>query len=579
MSSKNTLLAVLATAFVSSTLAAPLHNNNYLGFGLRRKSTTAPPDFWMPQADFTVNDMIPEAGGNSDTTLQGMAHMALVEAMNMSMSDVDMTDALYSNNGMVQHVHFVQMMNNIPIANAVGNVNIDQAGNVISWAQSFAPMEMVADHVALAKRDSALTVPSITPAQAVVAFAEAMNLGSVSLLSSLTTHTDGNGNYVVDGAPFVLKPIAASVKYYQKEDGIFLSWDLSIDLGNNWHNVFVDATTSDILGMSDWVSQAFAPASANKEKRQAGTFIYNVVPFGNNDVTQNNNMLTTVTNPADPVASRLGWHNVNDGKGDVATTFGNNVVAQQNIANVTNPLGNARTFPAQAFSFNFSFPLNLTADPLTNTSGTVVNNKVTAINGTGNNVNAAVTNAFYIANTMHDVFYHYGFTEDAGNFQASNFNFTKGKGNDPVIATTEDGSGVNNANFAAPPDGQSGRMRMFLFTITTPRRDGALENTIVIHELTHGLSVRLTGGPANSNCLNTLQAGGMGEGWSDSMAITMLMTPQDTRASDKVVGSFVTNSPKGVRMFPYSTNLQTNPLMYNALANPANQEVHKIGEI
>lgn len=43
-----------------------------------------------------------------------------------------------------------------------------------------------------------------------------------------------------------------------------------------------------------------------------------------------------------------------------------------------------------------------------------------------------------------------------------------------------------------------------------------MEAGIVIHELTHGLSTRLTGGPKNSGCLGWGEAGGMGEGWGGS---------------------------------------------------------------
>ena len=51
---------------------------------------------------------------------------------------------------------------------------------------------------------------------------------------------------------------------------------------------------------------------------------------------------------------------------------------------------------------------------------------------------------------------------------------------------TKDGSGLNNANFATPPDGQRPRMRMYIWTLTNPPRDGAMEAGVVIHEHTHG---------------------------------------------------------------------------------------------
>jgi hypothetical protein len=54
---------------------------------------------------------------------------------------------------------------------------------------------------------------------------------------------------------------------------------------------------------------------------------------------------------------------------------------------------------------------------------------------------------------------------------------------------------------------------MYLWNTANPYRDGDLEAGIVIHELSHGLSIRLTGGPANSGCLGWGESGGMGEGW------------------------------------------------------------------
>lgn len=67
------------------------------------------------------------------------------------------------------------------------------------------------------------------------------------------------------------------------------------------------------------------------------------------------------------------------------------------------------------------------------------------------NVDAARTNAFFIANVMHDFAYRYGFTEDAFNFQLDNF----GKGgleHDRILMSVQDVSGLNNANFATPPE-------------------------------------------------------------------------------------------------------------------------------
>jgi hypothetical protein len=65
--------------------------------------------------------------------------------------------------------------------------------------------------------------------------------------------------------------------------------------------------------------------------------------------------------------------------------------------------------------------------------------------------------------------------------------------------------------------GQPGVCKMFIWDSAKPRRDGAMENDIVVHEMTHGITNRMTGG-GSGRCLQTTEAGGLGEGWSDTMA-------------------------------------------------------------
>jgi hypothetical protein len=49
-------------------------------------------------------------------------------------------------------------------------------------------------------------------------------------------------------------------------------------------------------------------------------------------------------------------------------------------------------------------------------------------------------------NKMHDIFYKFGFTESARNYQTNNFG-RGGMQGDAVRAEAFDGSGLNNANF------------------------------------------------------------------------------------------------------------------------------------
>ncbi|KAJ1340905.1 hypothetical protein BSLG_010755 [Batrachochytrium salamandrivorans] len=158
--------------------------------------------------------------------------------------------------------------------------------------------------------------------------------------------------------------------------------------------------------------------------------------------------------------------------------------------------------------------------------------------GTDDNIAASAVNLFYINNLMHDITYQYGFTEKAGNFQKDNFG-KGGRGNDAVSINVQSSRGVNNANFLSPADGQPGVM--------------------------------------NIGCLRTAEAGGMGEGWSDALALIVLAKSSDTATTGINVGTYVRGRPSGIRSHPYTTNMKVNPLTYGDLQT--RDEVHDVGEV
>ncbi|HEV7403824.1 MAG TPA: M36 family metallopeptidase, partial [Chthoniobacteraceae bacterium] len=282
---------------------------------------------------------------------------------------------------------------------------------------------------------------------------------------------------------------------------------------------------------------------------------------------------TLVTTKAlDLNASPNGW--IDDG---ILETRGNNVDAHtdtnaDNVADLPRP---------QAANRVFDFPLDLTLAP-------------------ASNKNAAVTSLFYWVNFAHDRFYQLGFTEAAGNFQNNNFG-RGGLGNDAVQADAQDGSGTNNANFSSPPDGSAGRVQMYVFTGPTPDRDGDFDAEVMLHECTHGLSNRLVGGGVG---ISALQTRGMGEGWSDFYAMSLLSEAGDNvdgnfasggYASNQIITGFLDNYYYGIRRYPYSTQLTKNPLTFKdidpvqaslhtgILRSPAvgtqADEVHNMGEV
>jgi extracellular elastinolytic metalloproteinase len=58
----------------------------------------------------------------------------------------------------------------------------------------------------------------------------------------------------------------------------------------------------------------------------------------------------------------------------------------------------------------------------------------------------------------------------------------------------------------------------------------------------------------------------MGEGWSDGVDVYLTRFAKDTRKSDVSVGWYVLDksaSGNGIRQYPYSTNMKTNPHKYS----------------
>ena len=262
-----------------------------------------------------------------------------------------------------------------------------------------------------------------------------------------------------------------------------LCWELNILPPDQsaWWYVRVDVETGELLDIENWmISCNFGEAHSHNgscslkffEEKNANitqsaivisemstTVVspedgssYRVFPLGVESPAHGQRIL--VTNPADSLASPYGWHDTN-GQPGAEYTFsrGNNVLAQEDRdGNNNTPGERAEGGP----DLQFDFPLNLNLHP-------------------HQNQDACITNLFYWNNIIHDIIYHYGFTEAAGNFQENNYG-RGGLQNDYVLADAMDGSGTNNANFSTPVDGNRPRMQMFLwsavnnltFTVNTP---------------------------------------------------------------------------------------------------------------
>ncbi|RFU81079.1 fungalysin metallopeptidase [Trichoderma arundinaceum] len=428
----------------------------------------------------------------------------------------------------IGHVHFKQTVHGIDIDNADFKVNIGKDGRVFSHGNSFFSGKLPQESP-LKKRDFS------DPTDALRGAIDILGL-PVQADGATAEAKEGTEKYALKGTSGAVTDPEARLVYLAKEDGtLSLTWRVETDILDNWLLTYVDANTNkEVHGVVDYVSD-FAS--------------FEVFPWGTNDPTEGSRQV--LTDPWRLDASPFTW--VGDGTTNYTTTRGNNAIAQVNPTGGNDYLNNYRPTSAnRAFEYPFSLSQTNPVDYR----------------------DASITQLFYTANKYHDLLYVLGFTEAAGNFQLNN-NGKGGKGNDFVILNAQDGSGTNNANFATPADGSNGRMRMYIWTVSTPRRDGSLEEGIVIHEYTHGLSTRLTGGPANSGCLSGVEAGGMGEGWGDFYATAIRLKPSDTRNTDYALGSWASNDVTGVRQYPYSTSLTTNPLTYKSV-NTQN-EVHSSG--
>ncbi|KAJ7153210.1 Fungalysin metallopeptidase-domain-containing protein [Mycena filopes] len=397
----------------------------------------------------------------------------------------------------------------------VSHAYIKQAHNGIFFANAVANVA-IKDGKVVAMGHSFVQPTQIAPSTPSVPFEAAVTTAENAL----------GGTY--NGHP-------ATMKYFAMDNNsaaLVHAFQVQNQDAGSWYEAYVNAHSNELVSVVDFVSQASYLAVPISKK----------VPTDGFDVLED---------PQDLTASPKGWHW--NGTDLSTTTDGNNVATfrkKEDSGKRVAVVGQS----AQGQTFNY--PWNPTTEP-----------------NTAANRDAALVNNFFVVNTMHDILYRYGFTEVAFNFQRDNFG-KGGKGNDQVEASVQDPAGIDNANFAAGPEGQNGRMQMFLFDNTSPERDGALENAIVIHEYTHGLTNRMTGGGTGS-CLQSKEAGGLGEGWSDAVAEWVQQT--SGTVEDYVLGQFVNGKPRGIRSHPYSTSKTTNPLTYASVKEL--DEVHNIGEV
>ncbi|KAH8689236.1 Fungalysin metallopeptidase-domain-containing protein [Phaeosphaeriaceae sp. PMI808] len=348
--------------------------------------------------------IVPPAQENPQRTATELVKMT-VPGATFRLAD----DHYVGSNG-IAHFYFKQMANDLDIDNADFNVNIGRNGEVFSFGNSFYKGEVPP---ALRKRDIVAPVDALKTA--------VNNLELPISADKATAEPKGHESFKLkQTSGTVSEPEARLVYVRTAADGLALAWRVETDIDTNWLLTYIDAENGEkIHHVVDYAAAA----------------TYEVYPWGINNPSESSRIV--VKDPSDSRASEFGWHG--DGTTTYKTTRGNNGIAQSNWDSVTEELEFVNLPHPTSESLAFEYPYD------------------TKDEDWKSYVNASITQVFYTVNKYHDVLYLLGFTEQAGNFQLNNNN-KGGKGGDWVYIHVQDGSGVNNANFLTPVDGQAGRV-------------------------------------------------------------------------------------------------------------------------
>ena len=390
-------------------------------------------------------------------------------------SDMRISDHVFSKYGEIDHYYFMQRYNEIDIYNAISSVHVNKSGKVLSPRHNFIPNLASKINTTVAQKSEVEALQSVFKDLAIPA--ANFNFSPKNRSEGVTTFDKGT----ISNIDIKVKPIYQVVS----DSEIKLAWDVTFDPADNadYWNIRVDAVDGAILDKTNFT--IYCSFATDKEhtahssqctdhshtmpivESTAGERMSSAIMSGTYNVFAEmidgtlyphespvHGSRNLITDPSDPTASPFGWHDVDGVEGpEFNITRGNNVHAYLDVNDDNSPDSESDVNGGEELIFDFPW---------------------TDLENPENSEAAAVTNLFFMNNYIHDFTYAYGFDESAGNFQANNYS-GEGIGNDYVRAEAQDGRSihyddpvneadhVNNANFATPSDGASGRMQMFVW--------------------------------------------------------------------------------------------------------------------
>jgi len=371
-------------------------------------------------------------------------------------NDLQVSDQYRTAHNGVQHIYVQQRYQGIPLFGALAGVHFRPDGQTL-----------FANHRFEAKLSSRLTAvqPRLSPQAALQRIADATG-GSMTNPPQVLQQAD-HQRIRFSGGSLSTHAITIQLEWLPTSEGtIKLAWSGMIvePSGSNAWLFHIDADSGQILQQQNltisctfdhatdaYCPQEGAPYRADPIRQAAPPFSvasseqvdnaqYRVFPASVESPVFGER--TLIVNPADELASPYGWHDTDGRPGNEFTiTRGNNAHTYLDL--IPDNMPDQATEPDGGDQLIFDFPFDPNGGP-------------------ASNEDAMLTQLFYMNNFMHDFTYHYGFDEPAGNFQKENYG-RGGREGDEVRSEGQDGSGLNNANFFTPSDGDRPRMQMFLW--------------------------------------------------------------------------------------------------------------------
>jgi len=419
-----------------------------------------------------------DSGSAADASPQDLAikyvkqHAEDLGVTASDVSDLVVLSSYPSRDTGVTHVSVNQLFRGLEVFGGQATVNVNPDGSILYVGNS---LESDLSETASGAADLAAV-------EAVDAAADELDLNQPRNVRVLQAAKAG-GETVLSGGSVSNSPIPARQGWQPTKDGLRLGWQLVIDdsSGDHLWNTTVDARTGDLLYVDDWVvstprkalesslartSGADSAAAENLASGRTEWVSPNPVQDGTSyraypQESPNEDGRVLFQNPADGTASPYGWHDTDGAPGaEYSITRGNNVRAYLDEDGDDSPDFGGQ--PDGGPGMAFDSPVDLNEQPQ-------------------NYRDATVENLFFWCNSIHDLWYRYGFDEASGNFQANNYG-RGGFDSDEVRCQAQSGAGLNNANFRTPVDGSTTsfpRMRMYLW----PGNQFGYQNQVVINGL------------------------------------------------------------------------------------------------